>query len=149
MKSSISGSQCLLVLVKTWNIISNKLDFQVQGMVQDRHGRTVATLFGKWDESMYYMNDDFSGKGKGYESMKEAHMLWRRSKPPRFPTRYNLTRFAMTLNELTHGLKVVFMLIAILCLVFLFVWQHNSGKNLACSALEHTCSLNHDSTPLY
>eukprot|EP00258_Populus_trichocarpa_P004923 XP_002307417.2 oxysterol-binding protein-related protein 1C isoform X1 [Populus trichocarpa] len=78
---------------------------QVQGMVQDRHGRTVATLFGKWDESMYYMNDDFSGKGKGFESMKEAHMLWRRSKPPRFPTRYNLTRFAMTLNELTHGLK--------------------------------------------
>ncbi|KAL9357457.1 hypothetical protein Peur_050710 [Populus x canadensis] len=78
---------------------------QVQGMVQDRHGRTVATLFGKWDESMYYMNDDFSGKGKGFESMKEAHMLWRRSKPPRFPTRYNLTRFAMTMNELTHGLK--------------------------------------------
>ncbi|KAJ6931835.1 oxysterol-binding protein-related protein 1C-like isoform X1 [Populus alba x Populus x berolinensis] len=78
---------------------------QVQGMVQDKHGRTVATLFGKWDESMYYMNDDFSGKGKGFESMKEAHMLWRRSKPPRFPTRYNLTRFAMTLNELTHGLK--------------------------------------------
>ncbi|XP_034889120.1 oxysterol-binding protein-related protein 1C isoform X2 [Populus alba] len=78
---------------------------QVQGMVQDKHGRTVATLFGKWDESMYYMNDDFSGKGKGFESMKEAHMLWRRSKAPRFPTRYNLTRFAMTLNELTHGLK--------------------------------------------
>ncbi|XP_011001413.1 PREDICTED: oxysterol-binding protein-related protein 1C-like isoform X1 [Populus euphratica] len=78
---------------------------QVQGMVQDKHGRTAATLFGKWDESMYYMNDDFSGKGKGFESMKEAHMLWRRSKPPRFPTRYNLTRFAMTLNELTHGLK--------------------------------------------
>ncbi|KAL9394433.1 hypothetical protein Peur_013718 [Populus x canadensis] len=78
---------------------------QVQGMVQDRRGRTVATLFGKWDESMYYMNDDFSGKGKGFESMKEPHMLWRRSKPPRFPTRYNLTRFAMTLNELTHGLK--------------------------------------------
>ncbi|XP_011027609.1 PREDICTED: oxysterol-binding protein-related protein 1C isoform X2 [Populus euphratica] len=78
---------------------------QVQGVVQDRHGKTVATLFGKWDESMHYMNGDFSGKGKGFESMKEAHMLWKRSKPPRFPTRYNLTRFAITLNELTPGLE--------------------------------------------
>ncbi|KAF9682584.1 hypothetical protein SADUNF_Sadunf05G0124200 [Salix dunnii] len=78
---------------------------QVQGIVQDKHGKTVATLLGKWDESMYYMNGDFSGKGKGLESMKEAHMLWSRSKPPRFPTKYNLTRFAMTLNELTRGLK--------------------------------------------
>ncbi|KAG5245877.1 oxysterol-binding protein-related protein [Salix suchowensis] len=78
---------------------------QVQGIVQDKHGRTVATLLGKWDESMYYMNGDFSGKGKGVESMKEAHMLWSRSKPPRFPTKYNMTRFAMTLNELTRGLK--------------------------------------------
>uniref|UniRef100_A0A6N2LTV4 PH domain-containing protein n=2 Tax=Salix TaxID=40685 RepID=A0A6N2LTV4_SALVM len=78
---------------------------QVQGIVQDKHGRTVATLLGKWDESMYYMNGDFSGKGKGFESMKEAHMLWSRSKPPRFPTKYNMTRFAMTLNELTRGLK--------------------------------------------
>ncbi|KAJ6939337.1 hypothetical protein NC651_005701 [Populus alba x Populus x berolinensis] len=73
--------------------------------VQDGHGKTVATIFGKWDESMYYMNGDFSGKGKGFESMKEAHMLWKRSKPPRFPTRYNLTRFAITLNELTPGLE--------------------------------------------
>eukprot|EP00258_Populus_trichocarpa_P035169 XP_024451188.1 oxysterol-binding protein-related protein 1C isoform X1 [Populus trichocarpa] len=78
---------------------------QVQGVVQDRHGKTVATLFGKWDESVYYMNGDFSGKGKGFESTKEAHMLWKRSKPPRFPTRYNLTRFAITLNELTSGLE--------------------------------------------
>ena len=28
--------------------------FQVQGIVQDRNGKTVATLFGKWDESMHY-----------------------------------------------------------------------------------------------
>ncbi|KAJ6391606.1 hypothetical protein OIU77_025557 [Salix suchowensis] len=78
---------------------------QVQGIVEDRHGKTVATLFGKWDESMYYVNGDFSRKGKGFESMKEARMLWKRSKPPRFPTRYNLTRFAITTNELTPGLE--------------------------------------------
>ncbi|KAI8531261.1 hypothetical protein RHMOL_Rhmol11G0122900 [Rhododendron molle] len=77
---------------------------QVQGLVQDKNGKTVATLFGKWDESLYYMNGESSGKGKGTEG-SEAHLLWKRSKPPKFPTRYNLTRFAITLNELTSQLK--------------------------------------------
>jgi len=78
---------------------------QVQGVVQDRSGRTIATLFGKWDESMHYVMGDCFGKGKGSEQFSEAHLLWKRSKPPKFPTRYNLTRFAITLNELTPGLK--------------------------------------------
>uniref|UniRef100_A0A7C8YYP2 PH domain-containing protein n=1 Tax=Opuntia streptacantha TaxID=393608 RepID=A0A7C8YYP2_OPUST len=76
---------------------------QVQGVVQDRNGKTVATLFGRWDESMHYVVGDCLGKGK--DALSEAHVLWRRSKPPKFPTRYNLTRFAITLNELTPGLK--------------------------------------------
>lgn len=79
---------------------------QVQGIVQDRAGRTVATLFGKWDESMHYVNGDCSHKGKGLDSLSESYLLWKRSKPPKFSTRYNFTRFAMTLNELTPGLKV-------------------------------------------
>ncbi|KAK4387303.1 Oxysterol-binding protein-related protein 1C [Sesamum angolense] len=79
---------------------------QVQGIVQDKSGKTVATLFGKWDESMHYVNGDCSSKGKGHESLSEAHLLWKRSKPPKFPTRYNFTRFAMTLNELIPGLKM-------------------------------------------
>uniref|UniRef100_A0A2P2KF09 PH domain-containing protein n=1 Tax=Rhizophora mucronata TaxID=61149 RepID=A0A2P2KF09_RHIMU len=78
---------------------------QVQGIVQDRNGRTVATLFGKWDESMHYVSGDCSGKGKEFESFKEARTLWKRSKPSKFPTRYNLNRFAITLNELTPGLE--------------------------------------------
>ncbi|CAL9100603.1 unnamed protein product [Musa textilis] len=78
---------------------------QVQGIVQDRNGKTVATLVGKWDESMHYVNGDCSGKGKGSDPFSEAHILWKRSKPPKYPTRYNLTRFAMTMNELTPGLK--------------------------------------------
>ncbi|KAJ0753777.1 putative oxysterol-binding protein [Helianthus annuus] len=77
---------------------------QVQGVVQDRSGKTAATLIGKWDESMHFVNGDCSGKGKG-DPFSDAHLLWRRSKPPKFPTRYNLTRFAITLNELTPGLK--------------------------------------------
>ncbi|CAN1235763.1 Oxysterol-binding protein-related protein 1C [Linum perenne] len=76
---------------------------QVQGVVVDKSGKTVATLFGKWDESMHYV---LGGKAKGFES-SEAHTLWRRSNPPKSPTKYNLTRFAITLNELTPGLKVM------------------------------------------
>ncbi|KAI4307317.1 hypothetical protein L6164_030519 [Bauhinia variegata] len=78
---------------------------QVHGIVQDRNGKTVATLFGKWDESMYFVNGDCAGKGKGHDSLSDARLLWKRSKPPKFPTRYNFTRFAITLNELTPGLK--------------------------------------------
>ncbi|KAG6388728.1 hypothetical protein SASPL_150160 [Salvia splendens] len=77
---------------------------QVQGVVQDKSGKTLATLFGKWDESMHYVDGDLS-KGKGQESLSKAQLLWKRSKPPEFPTRYNLTRFAITMNELTPGLK--------------------------------------------
>ncbi|KAL8467181.1 hypothetical protein ACS0TY_036047 [Phlomoides rotata] len=77
---------------------------QVQGAVQDKSGKTVATQIGKWDESMHYVNGDYS-KGKSHESLSEAHLLWKRSRPPQFPTRYNLTRFAITLNELIPGLK--------------------------------------------
>ena len=80
---------------------------QVQGIVQDMNGKTVATLFGKWDESMHYVIGDCSSKGNGFESLSEARLLWKRSEPPKFPTRYNLTRFAITLNELTPGLKVM------------------------------------------
>lgn len=77
---------------------------QVQGIVQDKNGKKVATLLGKWDESLHYFNGDCSGKGKGSD-LSDAHLLWKRSKSSRFPTRYNLTRFAITLNELTPGLK--------------------------------------------
>ncbi|KAE8721105.1 Oxysterol-binding protein-related protein 1D [Hibiscus syriacus] len=78
---------------------------QVHGIVQDRNGRTVASLLGKWDESMHYVIGDYYAKGKGQESFSETHTLWKRSKPPKYPTRCNLTRFAITLNELTPGLK--------------------------------------------
>ncbi|OVA11993.1 Oxysterol-binding protein [Macleaya cordata] len=78
---------------------------QVQGIVQDRNGKTVATVFGKWDDSMHYVHGDCSGKGKGSELLPDARLLWKRSKPSQFPTRYNLTRFAITLNELIPGLK--------------------------------------------
>ncbi|CAA0840844.1 Oxysterol-binding protein-related protein 1C [Striga hermonthica] len=85
--------------------IMDRNPHQVQGLVHDNSGKTVATLFGKWDGSVHYMNGDCSAKGKAPESVSESHLLWKRNKPPKVPTRYNFTRFAFTLNELIPGLK--------------------------------------------
>lgn len=39
-------------------------------------------------------------------SSNDAYLLWKSNKPPPNLTRYNLTSFAITLNELTPGLEV-------------------------------------------
>ncbi|KAF5460835.1 hypothetical protein F2P56_020676 [Juglans regia] len=78
---------------------------QVHGFVEDAMGKKVAMLFGKWNDSMYYVNNDGSGKPKDFTPSSDASLLWKRSKPPPNLTRYNLTSFAITLNELTPGLQ--------------------------------------------
>ena len=80
--------------------------FQVQGYVYDRKENKVATLFGKWDEAMYFIMGDIATRSRTFDPMTEAILLWRRNDPPEFPTRYNLTSFAITLNEIMPGLKV-------------------------------------------
>ncbi|XP_052209858.1 oxysterol-binding protein-related protein 2A isoform X2 [Diospyros lotus] len=75
---------------------------QVHGFVEDVTGKKVATLFGKWDDGMYYVNGDGAGKPK---EISNASLLWKRCKPPPNVTRYNMTPFAITLNELTPGLQ--------------------------------------------
>ncbi|XP_018850634.2 oxysterol-binding protein-related protein 2A-like isoform X6 [Juglans regia] len=79
---------------------------QVHGFVEDAMGKKVAMLFGKWNDSMYYVNNDGSGKPKDFTPSSDASLLWKRSKPPPNLTRYNLTSFAITLNELTPGLQI-------------------------------------------
>ncbi|KAK6922319.1 Oxysterol-binding protein [Dillenia turbinata] len=77
---------------------------QVHGFVQDnRTGEKVAMLVGKWDEAMYYVLGDPTTKPKGYDPMTEAVLLWERGKSIT-KTRYNLSSFAISLNELTPGL---------------------------------------------
>ncbi|RZC16914.1 Translation factor GUF1-like, chloroplastic [Glycine soja] len=63
---------------------------KIHGVVEDKKGRTVATLFGTWDESLHYVIGGNSGKGKGssYVSTK-PHVLWKRSPTPEYQTRYN------------------------------------------------------------
>ncbi|KAF7828400.1 oxysterol-binding protein-related protein 2A-like isoform X1 [Senna tora] len=77
---------------------------QVLGFIEDVSGRKAATLFGKWDENMFYVIGDGNVKAKDFSS-SDACLLWQRVKPPSNLTRYNLTSFAITLNELTPGLK--------------------------------------------
>ncbi|XP_063944498.1 oxysterol-binding protein-related protein 2A isoform X4 [Daucus carota subsp. sativus] len=75
---------------------------QVHGFVEDDTGEKVATLYGKWDEHMYYTLGDRVSKTKDFSS---ASLLWKRSETPPNLTRYNLTPFAITLNEIAPGLK--------------------------------------------
>ena len=84
--------------------IMDRNPHQVQGIVEEKSsGKTVATLLGKWDDSMHYIVKAAAGSS-------EPQLLWKRSKPAQFPTRYNLTRFAITLNELTPGLQVPYII---------------------------------------
>ncbi|THU52041.1 hypothetical protein C4D60_Mb06t37410 [Musa balbisiana] len=77
---------------------------QVQGYVEDVKGAKVASLLGKWDDLMYCSKgDDVSNKTCNIT--QNMCLLWERSKPPANPTRYNLTSFAITLNELTSELQ--------------------------------------------
>ncbi|KAJ6812298.1 putative oxysterol-binding protein-related protein 1D isoform X1 [Iris pallida] len=78
---------------------------QVHGFVQDnKTGKKVAMVMGKWDEAMYYVIGDPSTKPRGYDPMSEAVLLWEREKAVS-QTRYNLTPFAISLNELTPSLS--------------------------------------------
>ncbi|KAI5079641.1 hypothetical protein GOP47_0005120 [Adiantum capillus-veneris] len=78
---------------------------QIQGYVYDKEENKLASLFGKWDEAVYFVLGDIAIRGKAFDPMSEATLLWRINNPPEFPTRYNLTSFAITLNEITPGLQ--------------------------------------------
>ncbi|KAG2406833.1 D-cysteine desulfhydrase [Vigna angularis] len=60
-------------------------------------------LIGKWDEAMYYVLGDPTTKPKGYDPMTEAAILWERDSSVS-KTRYNLSPFAISLNEILPGL---------------------------------------------
>ncbi|XP_020277002.1 oxysterol-binding protein-related protein 2A-like isoform X1 [Asparagus officinalis] len=78
---------------------------QVQGFVEDAMGAKVASLMGKWDDSMYYTIGGGVSKVRGSNQTSNASLLWKRSDPTLHPNRYNLSSFAITLNELKPELK--------------------------------------------
>lgn len=87
--------------------LTARLRFKETGLLMDRDPRQVRgviergnqrldfpILHGHWDDSMWAELED----GRSLE-------LWRKAPLPPDPTRYNLTSFAIQLNELTPGLK--------------------------------------------
>ncbi|KAL3636425.1 Oxysterol-binding protein-related protein 1D [Castilleja foliolosa] len=103
MRIKGSGRYSCKLKFKEQSIIDRN-PHQVHGFVQDNTtGEKVAFLLGKWDEAMYYVLGDPSTKTSGYDPMTEAVLLWERDKSVA-KTRYNLTPFAISLNELTPGL---------------------------------------------
>ena len=83
---------------------------QVRGFVQHESSPAkVATLVGKWDHSVYYCKGDMpkqQQKENDFHNVPDCFPLWQRAPPSPSPTRYNLTSFAITLNEITPGLEV-------------------------------------------
>ncbi|XP_030496968.2 oxysterol-binding protein-related protein 1D [Cannabis sativa] len=103
MRIKGSGTYSCKLKFKEQSIIDRN-PHQVHGFVQDnKTGEKVAMLVGKWDEAMYYVLGDPTTKPKGYDPMTEAVLLWERDKYVT-KTRYNLSPFAISLNELTPGL---------------------------------------------
>lgn len=78
----------------------------MQGIVLDKAQNKAATLVGKWDDSMYYTLDENLPKITGSHPVNDPFLLWKRNDPPANPTRYKLSSFAITLNELTSDLQV-------------------------------------------
>ena len=78
----------------------------MQGYVEDTAGTKVASLLGKWDDSMYYTIGSSISKAIGFNQVEYPSLLWKRSNPPANPNRYNLSSFAITLNEMKPELKV-------------------------------------------
>ncbi|KAM3321429.1 oxysterol-binding protein-related protein 1B-like [Capsicum chacoense] len=92
-----SGYSCKVKFKK--QSLMNRNPHQVHGVVQDRSGKTVATVLGKWDESLHYSNLSMDS------GQDMALFLWKKSKPSNFQTKYNFTHFAITLNELSPDLE--------------------------------------------
>lgn len=104
MRIKGSGNYSCKLKFKEQSIIDRN-PHQVHGFVHDnRTGEKVAMLMGKWDEAMYYVLGDPTTKPKGYDPMTEAVLLWERDKSAT-KTRYNFTPFAISLNEITPGLR--------------------------------------------
>ncbi|GJP37668.1 hypothetical protein CLOM_g22104 [Closterium sp. NIES-68] len=82
---------------------------QVRGYAVGEKGEKLATLVGRWDESLHFVLGDLSHKSLKDEQhlMAHAHLLWRKSPPSPFPCKYTFTPYCITLNEITPDLEGV------------------------------------------
>ncbi|EDV26417.1 uncharacterized protein TRIADDRAFT_21915, partial [Trichoplax adhaerens] len=87
IKNSVNRLTCKLTFNKGGSFNNKKCD--VKGQILDSNGKTIQTLFGKWNEGLYL----------GQPS--SAICLWRPGiMPPNYENYYGFTKFAMELNEI-------------------------------------------------
>ncbi|CAK0773385.1 hypothetical protein CVIRNUC_004060 [Coccomyxa viridis] len=93
--SSATGMVCKLKF-REQGILSRHEAHEVKGYFEQQTGERIAspTLSGKWDEAMSAVLADGNSR-----------LLWKKADPAPDPTRYNLTQWAIQLNEITPGLK--------------------------------------------
>lgn len=89
------GGLTARIRFKETGMLFDKDPRQVKGFLE-RGGQRLERpmLFGHWDDAVCAELED----GSTIE-------LWKKAPPPPDPTRYNLTQFAIQLNELTPGLR--------------------------------------------
>ncbi|XP_067112564.1 oxysterol-binding protein-related protein 3a isoform X1 [Osmerus mordax] len=86
--------QCKITFVKarSWNSIVN----EIEGVVTDKEGRVLHTLFGKWHEGVYQ------------GAPPSATCIWRANPMPVNQEQYyGFTQFAVELNELEPAVKAL------------------------------------------
>ena len=82
--------------------------FEIKGDVLDADGNTAWDIAGRWNSQLIARK---SGTGSApldaethfAPSEKEYLLLWRKTEAPKSP--FNLTPFAITLNDIPEGLK--------------------------------------------
>jgi oxysterol-binding protein 1 len=95
--------------------LTARIRFKEMGMLFDRDPRQVRgyveqggkkyespVIHGHWDHSL---EATWDGGDNNNGNNRRVMMLWKKNAPPPDPTRYNLTQFAIQLNELMPGLE--------------------------------------------
>ena len=85
---------------------------QVRGCTLDPSGRQLATLAGKWDQSLHYVEGDLglrqlsAKEERSVHLLHDAKLLWQGNQPSPFARNYKFTPFCVQLNEITEDIKV-------------------------------------------
>ena len=101
-----TGESCTLTFKpRTWR---GKDAFEIKGSVCNSQGDVAWDIAGRWDSQLIARKHGFDSKPLDADievvpTTKEYLLLWRKSEAPKSP--FNLTPFALTLNDIPSGLE--------------------------------------------
>ncbi|WVR07787.1 hypothetical protein IAU60_004830 [Kwoniella sp. DSM 27419] len=102
-----TGETCLLTFKPRGGGWTSKTAMEIKGKVVDSDGHTAWDIAGRWDSQLIARR---AGTSAPLEvdttfspGQKEYILLWKNSEKPKAP--FNLTPFAITLNDIPQGLK--------------------------------------------